>query len=269
MRHQLKCPDLNRVEDCDAILTRAPWLPGYEESLSIVPGLASAKPYFAPETQYLKSTEKRTDYKRVLYSAKKPKRVVALPRIVGQVDFPNADNRGGFFHGVWHSDQVEKRVAELPQGWPRVTADQLYSLGKPFLYGMLHRYLFDFSDAVKESVPELYQDDDSNHEMESFLSTYTVALHSRHPNGLNGCDIQPEQKCVRQLLKKKPADQLCRVWVLADRKCTISTLKNWLELVPKCSVEVATHSAGKGTRDEHGPFAGVGFFRILCWPRRR
>lgn len=180
-------------------------------------------------------------------SKKGPRKIVAFPRIVGQIDFLAAKN--SFWGG-----RLESRVVQLPKGsWSRGTATKLYSFGTRFLYGMLHRYMLDFSDGVKDSVPELlYNRRDALQQS----NTYTIALHSRHPNGLDGCKIKSEKKCIRKILKNKPEGMPCKVWVLADRKCTISTLSNWLQLKAQCSVEVATHEMGTGTRDEHGPFAG-------------
>jgi len=255
MKHQLKCHELNRVEDCDDILIRAPWIPSYDEWSKKIPDLKNRQPYFAPEVQYLQPAEKRNKYKRVLHhdassssSSKGPRKIVAFPRVVGQVDFLAAKN------GFW-SGSGENRVVQLPKGsWSHNTAVDLYSLGKRFLYGMLQRYMIDFSELVKDSVPELLYSTRADLERSG---TYTIALHSRHPNGLDGCLIKSEKKCMKKILKNKPEGMPCKVFVLADRKCTISTLSNWLQLKAKCTVEVATHSTGTGTRDEHGPFAGT------------
>jgi len=306
MRHQLKCPELNSEAECSRILERAPWIAGYDEFAGLVPQLQGGQkqPHFAPETQALVSGHlKRNAYKRVwtvwgnndddnngasarkLSSEKKkknkrpkpPKALVAFPRVVGQVDFRKAKDHyyGGMLASMSDSQKsaFEIRVPELPDGYPITTADRLYSLGTPFLYGMLHRYLFDFAKPVKDSTRAIVtgpKSDIATNDRD--YPTFTIALHSRHPNGLDGCDIGPERKCLQKMRStggdddeeeaKQPTSN-CRVYLLADRPCTISTLTNWITLVMKCEVVVASHVEGNGTRDEHGPFAGLGFFQDL------
>jgi hypothetical protein len=54
--------------------------------------------------------------------------------------------------------------------------------------------------------------------------------------------------------------------VMSDRACTLAKLTN--SVVARnlsCSVVIANHSKGKGVLDEHGPFAGAGFFQDLAF----
>jgi len=55
----------------------------------------------------------------------------------------------------------------------------------------------------------------------------------------------------------------CSIVVLSDRECTAPALQNWFNKNEhRCTVQVAHHlGAGSSHIQEHGPFAGIGFFQ--------
>jgi len=139
----------------------------------------------------------------------------------------------------------------------RLRAEQLHSLGTDFLFGMLHRYTFDFTNRIKSDVP--IQD------AENSRGSYALAIHSRHNLlGDDGCDVSKEVACFEELklAEKGPG---CTLWVMTDRPCTISSIKDWMNSNTRCSLAVAPHDKGTGEYKEHGPFAGLGFFQDLAF----
>jgi len=141
----------------------------------------------------------------------------------------------------------------------------ILNLGQPFAYGMLVRYLFDFAAPVKDSVGI------SSKETVVPEMTFTVAVHTRHPSDVDeGCFISDEAICLRTLLNKSKA-QSCAVTILSDRECTLPLLETWLkEEHIYCSVASAPHEGAHTSNiDEHGPFAGIGFFQDWAFAAAR
>jgi len=140
----------------------------------------------------------------------------------------------------------------------------IMNLGTPFAYGMLMRYLFDFSATIKDSVGI------SSSKTVVPENTFTVALHTRHPfDHSKGCDISDESICLDSLLSKSN-EEACTVTVLSDRECTAQVLETWLRQKHNCSVASAPHTgAQKSHIAEHGPFAGIGFFQDWAFAAAR
>jgi hypothetical protein len=156
----------------------------------------------------------------------------------------------------------------------------LYSQRVSFLYGMLFRESFGFTDQFLETVSEdLYQQPGNSTAVTKPWDwkarrtnplVYTIGLHSRHMHLTNnGSDVQNEIKCLDHALDARENDKVpCTVYIMSDRPKTIENLRTYL-LQRDCSVVVATqridpevNDTGKKT-EEHGPFAGAGFFRDL------
>jgi len=216
-KHQpgwLQKPILNSVEDCDAILKRAPWIPSYDEWSE---RLGLSDPTFLS-----------FNISEALVSASSNTPLVAFSRSTKTVD-----------NSLQH---------EMTPG--------LLSLGDSFAYGMLFRYLFDFSEVVLESVGL------SSTSLDLTNPSYSIALHSRHPHAkADGCDISDEKACIRSVLSKSEENS-CSMVLLADRECTAPTLQAWVKQEHNCTFEVAPHPGAHSTKiKDHGPFAGVGFFQ--------
>jgi len=117
-----------------------------------------------------------------------------------------------------------------------------------------------------------------NSHSDGSTKTFTIALHSRHRySSIDGCNIQFELDCLDQMMthllvsrrssavaantRLSPASPQTRfeVSIMSDRACTISRVSEQLPAL-NITVLVAAHDKGKSGKDEHGPFAGVGFF---------
>lgn len=144
----------------------------------------------------------------------------------------------------------------------RQRATGLFSLENKFAYGMFFRASFDYSDALlqtQSTVPTLNLRTDTT----ASSADFTVGLHARHSRVTdNGCDILKPKQCLERILTHRQPHETCRVLLMADHKCTLDKLKNWL-VDRNCTGETANHVCGKSWRSEHGPFAGVGYFQDL------
>jgi hypothetical protein len=149
--------------------------------------------------------------------------------------------------------EVQRKLLYTPAA--RELATQLFSLGADFLYGMLHSYAFQITEAIQDTVPKVP-------DMSKF---YTVALHSRHRyNGLDGCNVEREIKCLQDIIKSHPSGKPLRVSMMSDRPCTISELSTWLDTKNISAVTVSHNDVTPDKRAEHGPFAGAGFYSDLA-----
>jgi hypothetical protein len=156
----------------------------------------------------------------------------------------------------------------------------LYSQRVSFLYGMLFRESFGFTDQFLETVSEDWYQQPGNSTAvtkpwdwkarRTDPSVYTIGVHSRHMyQANNGSDVQNEIKCLNYLLGTRENDKVpCTVYIMSDRPKTIENLRTYL-LQRDCSVVVAAQPDAPVVKDngtkteEHGPFAGAGFFRDL------
>lgn len=245
--NQAICTSANTVQDCDAILARADWIPSYDEW---APQWALDQPVELP----FYSTHPRqivngrypwgpgNDEKVFGVDVKYDDRqVVVFAQTRFKITFLEED---GTLATLLHSREAREK------------ASSLYSLGADFLFGMLLRESFSLTRAIQASVPESFQ-------AASPASTYSVALHSRHIlEQMDGCDIGREQKCIRQLLPSVGARR-CQVLLMSDRSCTIERMGGWLQ-EQNCEVVVANHDTHKDYLSEHGPFSGAGFFQDLA-----
>jgi len=259
-----KTKNVNSKKDCDKALALAPWLPSYDDW--------SERLNF-PEPVFLYG-----DVPAVIANATSPFNynnenldgpinghripIVSFPRTWMRLDWKRTGLVG------WSDGAL---LDKLPAGHTRQVTADLMSMGLPFAYGMLTRYLFDFSRAVKDSIAALRQ----AYQSEGERPSYDIVLHSRHSNNTDdGCDLSDELRCLEQVLRIKSSSESCSVYVLTDRACTISAFEKWGTASPggdensernvhQCSVRVADHTgAVQGPKDEHGPFAGKCYTRF-------
>lgn len=240
------CEKWNTVADCDKILARADWIPSYEEwSTKLDLDEPVHLPYRATHPDFVKSS--------------------INPWHVGDEKLWGADNRNKYPQQVtvfamsrrkidWLDGKMHRKMLESP--FSRHTSMRLHSLGIDFMYGMLHRYSFDFAQNSRTGFAGYRQ---------PTAETFTIALHSRHQFVANdGCDIQREVKCLDSLVDlRKRKNQPVQVNIMSDRNCTITKLTEFLES-QNISVQVPSHDAGQSFNNEHGPFAGTGFFQDLA-----
>jgi hypothetical protein len=248
------CRAANSAQDCERVLLRAPWIASYDEWKDRLQ-LEKEEPFQVPHhvTMGTESLGNRNgkfsipeDYEKdfgVDLDSKYPHEVVIFP-----VCF--------FKYKQLRSTSLQTMLLKTTTA--RERARKLYALDADFLFGMLHRYTFDFSNMIRASVPEYILRDKSQH--------YTIGLHSRHRYvGLDGCDITRETDCLNKILTQRSNKAVpVHVNIMSDRTCTVERLTAWLH-ARNCSVLSATHKAI--TPDyikEHGPYAGVGYFEDLA-----
>eukprot|EP00980_Cylindrotheca_fusiformis_P007886 scaffold1678_cov80-Cylindrotheca_fusiformis.AAC.3 len=113
-----------------------------------------------------------------------------------------------------------------------------------------------------------------------------IVIHSRHSKLSNdGSNIQREIKCLDRLLSawmKNSSDHHqydsssnnnrttttaanCSIYLLSDRPMTLMLLQEHIsQQYPTCQAHVAKHDYGTSFRNEHGPYAGIGFYQDLA-----
>ena len=99
----------------------------------------------------------------------------------------------------------------------------------------------------------------------------TYFLHSRHPpSRLDPKDIGLEVQCMEQLLKKrKDSDKPCLVIVMTDRAAARPLLEASLKDYNCTALFSANTTRGSNPfRNEHGNFAGRGYFQDLAMVRQ-
>ena len=78
-----------------------------------------------------------------------------------------------------------------------------------------------------------------------------------------GAKAYDERQCLQSLLSTvRGRVRECRIYLMSDRTGPLRRLGKWAS-AHNCSAIVASHEEGSGTRDEHGPWAGLGFYQDM------
>ena len=252
-------PENSDAEKCSEVIQRAPWLPSYlewKDRLNL--------PDPIPVKLSAKAWEEENDYQVVMY-----------PQIKYTAEQFNVTNFSGKDH-PFKTDEYRKYIKRLPKE-SRSIASDLYSEGYEFLYGMLITQIFRLnvppSSIVTEGVVGNNKNKHNNIQSKVMTSSavakhngdplFSVAMHSRHPVlGDDGSFLRDETQCLEKVLNGHEGS--CKVYLMSDRPKTISLLTNWIAKEKQCIVVTANRTVGKHSRkEEHGPWAGVGFWEDL------
>jgi len=265
--------------ECDTILRRLSWIPSYDEWIPKL-GLEVTESDDGDDLIYHVMQDNIRD---VDFDALMQKPIVVFWPETSSFDYSNSDVL----------PQLYASSSSSPPPFPtdaKETVGDLFRWGVPFAYGMAFRYLFDFSDRIKRTqistTTASAWSSEVGTDTEGVTTTATtIAVHSRHtdPREL-GCNVTRELECVRGLLEKQQEKQdehqqqqhqqqraaPCQVYVMADRKCTLSSLQKELVQVTtttkrrySCSVHVAEHEEVHSRVADHGDFASAGYFQDL------
>jgi hypothetical protein len=220
----------NSEEACDRILQRASWIPSYSEWKSTL----QLDPPF--RTQHI---SRRADYPEMWQRLDRGERVA--DDLSGyQVILP-APRMWGLSKEVAMSDGLllltdHYTAKYLLQFYgidlfheKRVQA--IYSQGASFLYGMLFRESFGFTEQFLETVTEDWYHHSSGDSkvvsrpsdcrtLRTDPSVYTIGLHSRHVLSTDdGSDVQNEIKCLDHVLGTGENDKVpCTVYIMSDHR---------------------------------------------------
>ena len=148
-------------------------------------------------------------------------------------------------------------------------ARKLYRYGLDFLYGMLFRYSFSFTPEFMASIETVGGTFDP--------SAVSVGVHSRHSKEWkDGADVEPQARCLDQIIAKLPSQKKCQILIMSDRQATNDALMEYAKQSGCDGIQVA-HDKRNGTdladttgvrfsflRAEHGPFAGTGFYKDMA-----
>jgi hypothetical protein len=271
------CLNANFEQDCAEFLSRASWLPSYDDWSNRL-NLTNIK----------KVTGTNVGIKTL--------------NIEGHKSASEGSNNHSKF-----ADEICDRIIEFPQMFGQdakvlargkmrnslkseYSKDRVYSLfhdaSANFLYGFLFHETFQFEQSALKNDPIWWNGTQWNSVglreiaiWNQSLVSELIVLHSRHSNPVDdGSKITWEKKCVKQILEGETApieqnastkmveeeNHSCVLLILSDRQKTIDGLGRFMhDVYSYCKVIVASHSKGESWRSEHGDFAGIGFYQDL------
>ena len=249
---KVACEHPSALADCDRVLTRASWIPAYDD---VLPNDASMLLYdmdanwwkthdpFRPQDPDIRvhrlpdSSSDESSNNNNPHTTTTIHRIVRYPTMILPLK--------GFAFAAPHDP-----LLRTPRAKQLETI--LYSRGASYLYGMLLEHVF----AIRDQPPPTVDPD-----------AFSIALHSRHRwHSDTGADLRREIRCLHQLLTHRAKHQACQVVVLSDRVATLQGLQSYLPQQLNCSMLVASHETNSTSSfsHEHGPFAGAGFFTDLA-----
>ncbi|GKY92948.1 hypothetical protein MPSEU_000263700 [Mayamaea pseudoterrestris] len=274
----VKCKKTNTEIDCANVLHRAPWMMSYDEwkqerGHNLDYDDDDDEPFATPyhttvggrygDALRIQTSESAQSQYGVDLLAKYPQRVVHWPHC----------HFGFHLVASTAENGTSLRDIMLHTSEARTMADQLYSLGADFMYGMFYKYTFDWAKPILQAVSTSV----SSMPDENMSQYFTIALHSRHQfAGLDGCNIDREINTLSKAFFAKEQevaaasdaatnyDKPIRVSIMSDRPCTVSRLTSWLQNRSISSISATHVEETPGYVDEHGPFAGDAFFVDLA-----
>ena len=238
------CKAANTEKDCRKILERAPWIPSFDQWSSRFglkrPELMSLWSFHETSPTHKRWNDGDEKYQGLADTTKS--QTVVIAQMLGQ-DFKGMKSK-------------KKRNKILLTEQARKRAKSLLSNGVDFLYGLVFRETL----AFRKDVFPAFQV-----QVQTHSAPVTFALHSRHSKTSDdGSNVKREIKCLKEVLKNYSNAESCLVYLLSDRSATLAALTDYLQgRNDSCQGVVASHTVGKSFTDEHGPFAGIGYFQDL------
>jgi hypothetical protein len=256
----------NTVEDCQAVLQRASWIPWYDDFIDLL------------HLSLTNSTTKTIqpialDVSQITQESHYP--MVTFPSIRDV-----QQHHTNYFRLEWRDDPMHKspggQYIKALGKYAKSTAAQLYYHGTDYLLGMLFSYMFQFTPKVTDAAAvtnglEAAQANNNTINNNNNNTTWIFALHSRHTVvGDDGSFIQDEIRCLQQLLPLDP-NKNCVVYLISDRPQTVQLLTEWLQRHEGRCTGISTLDSTSNSNaldpqlwvDEHGPHPGVGFLQDL------
>jgi hypothetical protein len=257
------CNAANTAKDCDDVLKRNSWIPSF--------GDWSTKLDFKNMTSFSfwSTIEKRPNHRLWREGSENDAGIVDVSNDL-VVEFAPMLGQDA---GILQSERKRKYLLSTAEAQER--AKQLLQLGPDYLFGLLFDESFAFQPSIGNGIGTNTTDD--THRASATTSTYKeglpilIVLHSRHSKtNDDGSKIERETKCLDRLLASMhPLNSsnhyLCTILLLSDRPTTLTLLQDYiLQKHPRCAAKVANHDHGISFRQEHGPYAGIGFYQDLA-----
>lgn len=260
-----KCRVANQEKDCSKILRRNDWIPSFDEW--------KVKLHIKNMTSFsFWSTIDKQPKHRLWHNDSE--------KFAGIVDIRDdllvnyAPMLGQDAALLQHEGKRRYLLSTLKA---RNRAKQLLALGADYLYGLVFDDCFQFRTSVLPEQASPFSLTNDHMDVATAMENYEgrnvpimIALHSRHSKPSDdGSKIKREIKCLDQLLKSmtmsNDAKSNCVIVMLSDRQKTLTLLQEYLaQKYSQCTSLIAKHEEGQSWRDEHGPFAGVGFYQDLA-----
>ena len=270
---------INHPSVCDRILQRHDWVPEYH---ALAPNLPKRVPVQIPARMYDR-TNKTVFFEAVMQGKGLNTAFLSTQRVLEPARFPRTSNVTEVYEGLLVlTNPVAARFISSAYGLGEnfhqdPLVQQLYSRGVSFLYGMLFDQLFDFTAEFKDTL--------GKHEVRAPpKEEISIGLHSRHTSPKDdGSNVKQEVACLDSILhhfqekqsrrtffgsssKKNASSSLpCSLYIMSDRPATLQNLGRAAKQ-RDCQVIQTQHTqspAHHNSVDEHGPFAGAGYFRDL------
>jgi hypothetical protein len=285
--NSLICKHNSTERDCATSLTRADWIPSYDE-WALPLGLHRRLPVRNPDYRIgkvfgsrwfpsAKTKKKHPDRTEWTDEEKHPSKSTWLTGRLIQTSrewfLDEQVPKHGMKHRVLGGRNAAVNVTITSKNSPSsLRLEALYSEGVDFLYGMLHHDTFTYRG--NEHLSRSPQDQVlASHNTNNGI---TIAMHSRHfEDKIQGKITVHEEKCLATVIRKarrvkgsENDNGPCSIVILSDRKMTLLNVSSIAQDEFNCTPVVASHDKnkpGSGLRNEHGPFAGDGFFQDLYY----
>ena len=226
------CDKALEPSHCKEILHLSPWVPSFDEwnnTLLLPPIVRAEIPFRGRPDNLTQPYDNPTN-----------------PKVI----------RTGFQIAPDHQYLLSRRgISNTPHLSLPSNLERLEMIGKNgpyFAYGMMFEALFTMDPSLLP--PKTNQVEDS-----SGIETYF--LHSRHPK--NGMDTYtwPEEMCIMKFENATTKTKPCLYYLMSDREVTLDLLKKAIQNKTHCKVRmVSDRSQGESFSNEHGPFAGRGYW---------
>jgi len=219
---------------CQEILHLSPWVPSFDEwndTLVLPPVVRAEIPWKGQPDNVTQPYDNPTN-----------------PKVI-RIGFQIAPDRQKLLQ--------RRGISKTPYLSLSSNLERLEMIGKNgpyFAYGMMFEALFTMD-------PSLLPHKTNQVEDSSGIETYF--LHSRHPKGKPEFDTYtwPEEMCIMKFENATTKTKPCLYYLMSDREVTLNLLNKAIQNKMHCKVRmVGKRSQGKSFSNEHGPFAGRGYW---------
>ena len=253
------CPMHYNVQDCEKVLRRASWIPSMDATTATTSYPWSSTP---PITQ--------------LWNNSHPTRSEVLhPRAVPLDAMTDPIIDIGVMEACTSPILASPAALQIISPSAHQVALRLFSAGRRFAFGALFQAAFRLHPELLPP-PGLVEEQMMAREEPQGIS---MAIHARHlfPED-DGSDTTVDEMCLEQAYQtvknrtsavpdnnnnNSSSSQLCSIIVMADRSVTLQRLSSKVHRMG-CDKAVAAHQRGNSWSNEHGAFAGAGFFQDLA-----
>jgi hypothetical protein len=228
-----------QIEACDEVIQVAEWMPAYEEWSE---RLKLEDPLYLSLSN--SSLESQIGSAGIVYWPDTAETVESAQIVVFPADPSKVTNL------------ISASQHLISADWSKDVANDLYSQGADFLYGLVFFQAFNLGDCVRSAKPEGFPT-----ALES--STTTIALYSQSDENANKKNFVAEARCLESVIDRSSP---CHIYIMTNRTDgkVPTNLKEWLSK-RNCTFWTANHREDDFGGDLH---TGIQMFQDLNFVSR-